>query len=267
MSASFPNAKKTFSPAVNGVTKLVAALFNSAYDEIEAQQTFEGPTGGGAQSYSTSITDLLSSYRRGCSVEYKGNADLYVRAGEIMITDASGNRRLRRNTSDTTVNWANIDTGSEANSTVYYVYAVADSNATTFTVVISTNATTPTGCTFYKLIGMFYNNSSGNINIVGNLPKTLLGKRVAMAANTVYQAATDGFVEATADSRTENSPNDLVGKTDGSTPPTTVIFTPYDYGQNQRSSLYGFMHVRKGDYWLVDSNYGGETIYFTPFGL
>lgn len=162
MAASFPNAKKTFSAVVNGVTKLVAALFNSPYDEVEAIETFIGPTGGGALAYTESLTNILLNYRRGCNVEYKGAADLYVRAGEIMITDASGNKRFRRNTSDTTVTWANIDTGSEANAT-YYVYAVADASATTFTVMISTNATTPTGATFYRRLGRFAN-VSGDIS-------------------------------------------------------------------------------------------------------
>ncbi len=163
MAASFPNAKKTFSAVVNGVTKLVAALFNTPDDEIEAIETFIGPTGGGAQSYSDSVTNLLRNYREGCQVKYKSAADIYVTAGEIMITDASGNRRLRRNTSDLTVNWTNIDTGTEATSTTYYLYAIADAAATTFTVLISANATTPTGATFYKQIGAFYNNAAGDI--------------------------------------------------------------------------------------------------------
>jgi hypothetical protein len=267
MAASFPNAKKTFSAVVNGVTKLVAALFNTPHDEIEAVETFVGPTGGGAQSYSESMTNLLYNYRRGCSCEYKGTADLYVRAGEIMVTDASGNRRLRRNTSDTTVAWTDIDTGSEANSTVYYVYAVADASATTFTVKISANATTPSGCTFFKQIGTFFNNASGNILEVGNLPKTQLGNWVAKATNTVYQAMTDGFVVAYADSSSENSQNNFYGYTDGSTPPTTVRFFQMDYGDQNRSSLAGMMPVRKGDYWKTYSGYGGESVYWISFGL
>ncbi len=169
MAASFPNAKKTFSQIVNGVTKLVASIFNVNYDETEAIETFVGPTGGGAQSYSESLTNLLINYREGCRVDYKSAADLYVRAGAMMITDASGNRRLRRNTTDTTVTWADIDTGAEANSTVYYVYALADTNATTFTIKISTSTSAPSGATFYKKIGAFYNNASGNIVGITNL--------------------------------------------------------------------------------------------------
>jgi hypothetical protein len=37
--ASWPTSVKSFSPVVNGVTKLVAALYNAAYDEIEAIET------------------------------------------------------------------------------------------------------------------------------------------------------------------------------------------------------------------------------------
>ena len=39
MAASYPAAVKNFSAVVNGVTKLVAALFNSPYEEITAVET------------------------------------------------------------------------------------------------------------------------------------------------------------------------------------------------------------------------------------
>jgi hypothetical protein len=39
MAASYPGAVKNFSAVVNGVTKLVASLFNSPYDEITAIET------------------------------------------------------------------------------------------------------------------------------------------------------------------------------------------------------------------------------------
>jgi len=191
MSASFPNAKKTFSAVVNGVTKLVAALFNSPDDEIEAIETFIGPTGGGAQAYSESLTNLLLNYIRGCKVEYKSAADIYVRLGEIMITDASGNRRLRRNTSDLTVNWTNIDTGAEEASTTYYVYAVADASATTFTVKISKSASAPSGCTFYKKIGSFYNDSSSNITSTGFINDSALLPISILDYGTSFSSSTE----------------------------------------------------------------------------
>jgi len=254
MAASFPNAKKTFSAVVNGVTKLVAALFNSPYDEIEAIETFIGATGGGAQSYYTSLTDMLINYRRGCAVEYKGDADLYVRAGEIMIVDASGNRRLRRNTSDTTVTWANIDTGSEATSTRYYVYACADNNATTFTVVVSTNATTPTGMTYYRLIGSFYNNASGNITYVANSTYSIekkLGTWIDKSSDYgAQQAATDGFVVVNCGS--SGTDGYAQGFTDSASDPTTLRISAYRNTDQQLGGNAGFsMPVKKGDYWKV----------------
>jgi len=252
MAATFPNAKKTFSAIVNGVTKLVASLFNTPYDEIEAIETFIGATGGGAQSYAESLTNLLFDYRRGCRVQYKSAADIYVRAGAIMITDASGNRRPRRNTSDLTVTWANIDTGAEEASTVYYVYAVADASATTFTVKISKSATTPTGCTFYKLIGIFYNDASSNIQEVGNLNRDAgeLDNWVVKANNTVYLALTDGKVLVTGSGGA--SP---VIYTDSSNPPTTArISGSVDLGAEGIECP-----VRKGDYWKTT---GASTVYW-----
>lgn len=162
MSASFPNAKKTFSRIVDGNTYMEAVNVNVVYDEVEAIETLIGALGS-AQTHTDSIKNLLLDYVRGCKVDYKGVADLYVRSGEIAIKDASGNVRFKRNTGDTTVDWGDIDTGSEAASTTYYVYAVGDGSGTTFTVVISTNATTPSGCTFYKRLGSFYNNAGSNI--------------------------------------------------------------------------------------------------------
>lgn len=262
--ASFPASKKTFSQVVNGVTKLVASLFNQPYDEIEAVETFIGAVGH-AQTYSESLTNLLYNYRKGCAVEYKGAADLYVRAGEVMITDASGNRRLRRNASDTTVTWSDIDTGSEANSTQYYVYALADSAATTFTVQVSTSASAPSGATFYKQIGTFYNDASGNIRDVGNLPKTSgLGNWATMATNTVYLAATDGFAIALQES---NGEANFVIYSDAATPPTVIRGSHADYGDASTKKGSITVPVRKGDYWKVTVSSGTVVVYWISLGV
>lgn len=50
MAASYPAAVKTFSAIVNGVTKLVASLFNSPYDEITAIETELGTDPAGSVS-------------------------------------------------------------------------------------------------------------------------------------------------------------------------------------------------------------------------
>ena len=58
MAASYPSALKTFSSVVNGVTKLVAALFNSPYDEISAIETMLGSMGR-SQSYTESFRNRI----------------------------------------------------------------------------------------------------------------------------------------------------------------------------------------------------------------
>ena len=268
MAASFPNAKKTFSAVVNGVTKLVAALFNIPDDEIEAIETFIGPTGGGAQSYSDSITNLLRNYREGCQVKYKSAADIYVGLGEIMVTDASGNRRLRRNTSDLTVNWTNIDTGTEATSTIYYVYAVADAATTTFTAMISTNATTPTGATFYRLLGSFYNNASGDIEEVATNSQNLLGSYGVKAAETVYQATTDGFVVGVGGDPGNGAANWLKILCDGSNPPTTVIAQESNTYPPSAVLMTLIGIVKKGQYWKATaSNASFTSLTWIPLGV
>ncbi|MEI8350100.1 MAG: hypothetical protein WCI77_08090 [Candidatus Omnitrophota bacterium] len=246
MAATFPNAKKTFSAIINGVTKLVAALFNTPDDEIEAIESFVGATGGGALAYTESMTNMLFNYRQNCRIQYKSDSDLYVRAGEIMLTDSSGNRRLRRNTSDLTVNWANIDTGSEAANTYYYVYAVADASTTTFTVKISTNAATPSGCTFYKLIGIFYNDSSSNIQEVGNLNRNAgeLDNWVSKSPGVAHYAMTDGVVVG-------YGGYNIYITTNGANPPTiTRQYNEVDSPQKTTMTC----PVRKGDYWSTNCN-------------
>jgi hypothetical protein len=170
---------------------------------------------------------------------------MYVRSGEIMITDASGNRRLRRNTSDITVDWTYLDVGAEANGLTYYIYATADTSATTYAVKLSTSATAPTGRTFYKQIGYFYNNLAGAIDDVGNLPKKSgFGQWVAKTNGTSWLAPADGFVCAYNTTGAEIS-----GLTDSANPPTTVRTRNNSDEHNEDSGIS--FPVRQGDYWLV----------------
>ena len=112
---------------------------------------------------------LLSNYREGAELVYDSAAQVTMNAGEVVCSNAAGTiRKMRQNTSNTTVTWADIDTGAEAGSTYYYVYAVCDADATTFTATISTNSATPTGATYYQRLGQFYNNASSNISAVQN---------------------------------------------------------------------------------------------------
>lgn len=119
------------------------------------------------------ITDplerLLSNYRQNGLLSYLSASTITVAAGEVTCSNSAATiRKMRQNTSSTTVTWANIDTGSEATSTTYYVYAVADADATTFTIKLSTSSSAPSGATYYKRLGSFYNNSSGDITLITN---------------------------------------------------------------------------------------------------
>lgn len=123
-------------------------------------------------SYITTINNeatdrLLVRYRRGMAVNYTSASTLSVLAGEIAIPDASDAVvKWRRTTAATSVGWSDIDTGVEAVSTQYYVYATADTDITGVVFKISANATSPSGATYYRKIAEFYNDSSGNITNV-----------------------------------------------------------------------------------------------------
>ena len=173
-----------------------------------------------------SVDRLFSNYRSGCKLTYASASTITVGTGTIICNNSAGTvRRLRANSSTVTMAWSDIDTSSEAASTTYYVYAVGDTDAATFTVKLSTNATSPTGITYYKRLGSFYNNASSNITQISNDNESyksyVLGQgsyykidtgTVALAANTgenisftfTFAAApvlTIGYLGATTDNQ------------------------------------------------------------------
>ena len=134
---------------------------------------------------------MLSKYRENCRLTYDTVAQFVVGAGGVMVSNSAGTTRLMlANTSATTVTWANIDTGSEASSTTYYAYAIASATTdTTFTVKISTSASAPSGVTYYRKLGSFYNDASSNITLVTNDDQPMKyydSGWFAIAVNTTY---------------------------------------------------------------------------------
>ena len=113
---------------------------------------------------------MLSAYQQGCKIAYSSAAQITVGAGGVMVSNSAGTVRLMlANSAATTVTWSDIDTGSEAASTTYYVYAIGSATTdTAFTVKISTSSTAPTGVTYYKRLGSFYNDASSNITLITN---------------------------------------------------------------------------------------------------
>lgn len=114
---------------------------------------------------------VLANYRRGCKIRYLSASTVTVDTGEVVVSNSAGTIRLmQQNTSATTVDiTTDLDTGSEASSTTYYVYAYQDTVTTaTFSVVLSTSSTAPSGKTYYRRLGSFYNNSSSAIERIAN---------------------------------------------------------------------------------------------------
>lgn len=84
------------------------------------------------------------------------------------------------------------------------------------------------------------------------------GSWVSRSNDTVYQAASDGFVCATA-----TPENALIkGYTDGSNPPTTLR-TQCRGGGGSANDAGITMPVKKDDYWTVTS---ANTVYWLPIG-
>lgn len=267
MAASFPNAKKVFSQVVNGTTKLVAALFNVAYDEIEALQTLIGSLGS-TQSYTDSLKNLLLKFRYGCAVEYKGASDLYIRAGMIAVADASNNVRWRVNAEDLTIDFDDLDTGVKENSTLYYVYLLADAVGTGFAGTLSKSATAPAGSTFSRKIGSLYVNSAGNIDqdSIENLnfwPRMKLGTPIDRSASTAYYARTDGFIRGW--DRQPDYMNTYVYSDDNADPSTVVQTCSAGYSGGSGAAAPVGVFIPKGKYWKVVSSTGSPFLQWIPF--
>jgi hypothetical protein len=116
------------------------------------------------------LDSLLANYRSGVKIKYNSASQLTLTAGEVTVSNSDGSVRLMlSNSGDTTVTWSDIDTGSEASNTTYYVYAVATSTSqTTISFKISTSSTSPSGITYYKKLGSFLNDSSSDITATSN---------------------------------------------------------------------------------------------------
>lgn len=116
------------------------------------------------------VTDPLdrlnANYNQGATVVYNSASTIDITAGSVTCSTAGiSPRAMRQNTSTVNATFAgNLDTGAEASSTVYYVWADCDTDATTFTVKISASSSAPTGVTSYALLGSFFNDSGSDID-------------------------------------------------------------------------------------------------------
>jgi len=109
------------------------------------------------------LDSLLASYRQGITLTYSSASTVIASAGSITVSNTAGTVRVMlKNDSSTNITFSNIDTGAEASSTTYYVYAVATATTdTAATFKISASSTSPNGITvnslsFLELKSMFF---------------------------------------------------------------------------------------------------------------
>ncbi len=86
-----------------------------------------------------------------------------------------------------------------------------------------------------------------------------LGAWLVREKNTIYQAATDGYVAAYA----EINGFDLKALTDSSTPPTIVRAWEFDSSSDGAKGAVS-MFVRKGDYWEIITTNAFYAVFWIP---
>lgn len=173
MTSNVPTSVPVYTDLVNDQDWVLALHPNRLQDDVTALANLIGMIGK-AQSWATDFATYMKNQK--VPIVTKKDADeFYVSAGAIWVANSGGTVKLpRRNTAVTTCSASNIDTGSMAVG-MYYVYVVADTAANTFTVKFSASATAPTGLTNYELIGWFYNETVGVLDItsgyIGNITR------------------------------------------------------------------------------------------------
>ena len=254
-----------------------AAQWRNASDTGTAENTLLGSESASdiaLRSYTDIVTpldSLLTNYREGMDIVFDTVSQFTVSSGEVTVKNSGGTTKLfLSNSGNTTVTWANIDTGAEASATTYYVYAIAaSSSATAATFKISTNATTPSGVTYYKKIGSFYNDGSSNITWIDNDNDVHdFGTWESKSESVIYQAQTDGFFIGIVVAGTNTSAGKVLAYSDSSATPTTIrgagntLLATSTISQTSATNYGSFcIPVKKGDYYqgVLSSAFSGST--------
>lgn len=210
-----------------------------------------------SQANNSILDSLISNYQRALFLTYSSSSTIIATSGEIVVSNSTGTIRLFLVASTSTnITSTNIDTGSIASSTTYYVYAgtsTATDAAPTF--YISLSSTAPSGVTYYALIGQFTTDSSSQFTSIENYnsPNGWVGPSVSKSSGTTYQALTDGKV--TAYGNQIAGPGELQCVTDSNSSPSYIM----DY-QNINANTGNVLNVsctiQKGNYWKVYSPNG-----------
>lgn len=223
----------------------------------------------GFNSYNKIVKPLDSLLATYCNqyIQYLSNSTLTISAGSVAVSNSQGTIRLfLQNTTPTTISFTNIDTGSEAASTTYYVYAIGATNAATAaTYLISASSTAPSGATYYYQIGSFSTDSAENVTgIVNNWWNSYVQSPLSKSVNVPYQALTDLFVGC---STNISGANQVIGIETGSISGSMVEYPAC----GQFSSSANFQcsvgwPIRKGDFYKLIGDGVGATCYAIPTG-
>lgn len=242
---------------------LICSQAFGAYEWTKAQPA--GTTNASDIDYYVATTNnealdrLLSKYQHGASVSYVSTSSLSIGIGEVACSSNAGVRKFRANTAAVTITASDLDVGAFDVSKTYYVYAVADADATTFTGKISLNATAPAGVTYYRRLASFTTNASSEVvnddSLINynNTYALKLGDWVSKSGWTTYQASTDGILVGW------NLSNDQFNiYSDSTAAPTTARCLSNTSSGTAGAS--GCCPIKKGDYYKVESNAAGNTL-------
>ncbi len=228
-----------------------------------------------SQGNNESIDRLLSNYREGITLSYSSTSAVGVSAGEIMVSNAGGTIRLMlKNAAAGSIGWSDIDTGAEATSTTYYIYALASSSsATDATFKISASSSAPSGATYYKRIGSFYNDASGNITQIVNDNLRQVRSAESKSISATYQALTDGDVVLNLVCANLGNATVAIYSDNSSSPSTKLASTSCQYCSSCGTGVWLVesgvsVKVKAGDYYktqvITSSNTYTPAVYFIP---
>lgn len=194
-----PSDIEVLTDLTDGIDYQEASNINNPANKLARLAAFLLGTGtGAAQSHHADLMSVLKDAYTGGRCYKKDADEIYVSPFAGIVANAAGTvKKLRVSTSVTTLSAANLDTGSFAAATYYYIYATADATATTPTFVISASASAPTGYTYYRRIGWFYNETINVLDITGGKISTFIGGdndiQVVSYQTGAYATGTTGF--------------------------------------------------------------------------
>lgn len=160
---SIPTSVPNFLTLQDGVDKVIAAHPNDRAAEITALANMIGMSGN-SQVKNASIMNIARYMLAPLPQMTWIDADtIEIEAKTVVMFDAN-NYVVKRNTAALRIELsADLDTGSEASGTWYYVYLCGDGVGSTYTACFSASASAPSGYTYYKLIGRVRNDGSSDI--------------------------------------------------------------------------------------------------------